>query len=108
MRHLTTAFAPFIVCLVIGLTGIFNDFLLVGAPAILCGTPLTMFWAGYYIGRSGGMTLQAPITFNGHSAPRPMTPSISEDEQHALERYRAKRAQKSNDVGTQTAREFDS
>ena len=106
MRHLTTAFAPVLVCLIAGMAGIFNDFLLVGAPAILCGTPAALFWAGYYIGRCGA-TLQAPISFNGHSAPRSVAPPISEDEQHALARYRMSRAKKANDIGQQTAREFD-
>ena len=106
MRQLVIAFAPFIVSLVLGIAGVFSNSLLLGAPALLCAFPITLWWSGFYIGRAGA-TLQAPINFNGYRQPVADGPALSDDEYRALQKYRQHQARRNDQVSQQVARELD-
>lgn len=113
MKQLAFAFAPFVVSLVLGMVGILNNSLLFGAPAILCATPISLFWAGYYVGRAGAV-LQAPISFSTQRLVSPINDLTAEEmnvltklRSHRSERLDRIKAQRNDQVSQQTAKEFN-
>lgn len=106
MRQIAIAFAPVVIALVLGVAGVFSSSLALGAPALLCAFPITLWWNGFYLGRAGG-TLQAPISFNGYRPPVADGPPLSDDERQAVMKYRQHRARRNDQVNHQVARELD-
>jgi len=97
MKTWLKSLAPVIVTVMVVVVGISQQRMLVAMPSMLCALPLTLWWSGYVVGRSGG-AFRSPIAFG--ERPRnvvhlPHKQDIPVDEQRVLQRYREKKAAQS-------------
>jgi len=86
MKQLLQAFAPATTFIVLMLFGIFQNVFVLAVPSLFCGLPISLFWAGYYVGRNGAK-LQSPIKFlEVDDDPVPSPPKIRRPDKRRIAR----------------------